>query len=285
MPGRSVARTALTIFILAAGATPRVSGQACQRDSIKWDTVRAVLSLAPGPEAGHDQRETSVYLLIAQGVADHFVAPSPIRFSDWPGTIARPPFKTGRIAPDTFGVNGALQFNVDSMGRLIPGKTTGSTTSLVLNLALVAAMAAADSTGDLPPATLQMVSATHPLQLAVRSTSSVQPRTVPFVSLRLPVMVAETPPIIASPGTLEYPDIALRLERQDNVEFQFVVDTNGLADPASITVLSAHYPEFVEAATWTIKGSRFHPALAHGCPVPVRVRETVKFIRSRSAPP
>jgi TonB family protein len=61
------------------------------------------------------------------------------------------------------------------------------------------------------------------------------------------------------------------------VVLEYVVDTAGRAEPASIRVLQSSHPAFAAAARSSVLGSRYRPARLRGNPVRQLVRQALSF--------
>jgi TonB family protein len=210
-------------------------------------------------------------------VAEHFIAPARLDFTGWPGTFCRRPVDQPGVDTDCFGLSGSLEFNLDSLGRVTTQFATANTASTALNWALSQAVAAASASGDLPVPTKHMWSSKSPLTLTIGSSHAIRPKTVPFLRTMMLGYSIDVPPRMTKPGRAVYPEIALRMRAEDRVVLEYIVDTTGAAEPASIRLVDAHYTEFVEAALRTIRETSFAPALVHGCAMPVLVRQAVVF--------
>jgi len=62
-----------------------------------------------------------------------------------------------------------------------------------------------------------------------------------------------------------------------SVTFEFVIDTAGRADSASIRLVATDHPAFVRSARSALRRCRFAPALSAGHPVPTRNRIMFMF--------
>jgi protein TonB len=62
------------------------------------------------------------------------------------------------------------------------------------------------------------------------------------------------------------------------VELEYVIGSNGRVEAGTIQVGSSSHPAFAFEAKAALLGARFRPALRSGRPVPVRVRQTIRFL-------
>lgn len=87
---------------------------------------------------------------------------------------------------------------------------------------------------------------------------------------RLPQLADEVRP--------EYPPALRGSGLSGLVEFEYVISSRGWIDSATMLVRTSTHPAFSRAAIEALLSARFRPALRHGRPVPVRVRQTVRFL-------
>jgi TonB family protein len=75
----------------------------------------------------------------------------------------------------------------------------------------------------------------------------------------------------------EYPWALAQAAIPGRVELEYVVDTTGLVEPASLHVLRSTHPSFEAAARASVMASRFRPARLNGRVVRQLVRQTLTF--------
>jgi protein TonB len=75
----------------------------------------------------------------------------------------------------------------------------------------------------------------------------------------------------------EYPSALSRAGITGRVELQYVVDTTGHAEAASLRALMSTHPEFEAAARASVLATRFRPARSRGRAVRQLVRQTLSF--------
>jgi TonB family protein len=80
-----------------------------------------------------------------------------------------------------------------------------------------------------------------------------------------------------------YPRHLETLALEGRVVVEFVIDTAGQVEPASIRVLESSHPAFEEAARAAIAGSRFQPARLSRHPVRQLTRQSVRFVSAQRA--
>ncbi|MCC6927699.1 MAG: TonB family protein [Gemmatimonadaceae bacterium] len=74
-----------------------------------------------------------------------------------------------------------------------------------------------------------------------------------------------------------YPPRMLEKRIEGSVGIQYVVDTTGAADIASIVILSATHPDFAESVKHTLPEMRFRPAVMNGRKVRQLVQQMFAF--------
>ena len=106
-------------------------------------------------------------------------------------------------------------------------------------------------------------------------------------------MASEGPPVdpnqVYSEGAVDEPVEALyglpltyprKLQEKDIEGFaivQFVVDTTGRPEPATIRTVQATHDQFGDEAEKSVRGSRYRPGRLRGVPVRVLVRQQFDF--------
>lgn len=89
--------------------------------------------------------------------------------------------------------------------------------------------------------------------------------------------VADEPPLWLAGPALHYPDILRSAGLEGEVEIEVVIGPDGRPDAATLTVLRATHPRFVDAARGAILNSIYRPGRLNGVPVAVVIRQTVRF--------
>jgi protein TonB len=90
----------------------------------------------------------------------------------------------------------------------------------------------------------------------------------------------DDPVTLLAPGHLRYPPVLERAGVSGSVVVEFVVDTLGRVEPASVRVLTSSHPAFEESALEAVLASTFRPARAHGAVVRQLVRQKLAFVAS-----
>jgi TonB family protein len=78
-----------------------------------------------------------------------------------------------------------------------------------------------------------------------------------------------------------YPRHLESLGLEGRVLVEFVIDTAGQVEPASVRILESSHPAFEAAARAAIGGSRFQPARLSGHPVRQLTRQSVRFLSAQ----
>jgi protein TonB len=86
------------------------------------------------------------------------------------------------------------------------------------------------------------------------------------------------PAIVVSQPMPRYPAALESVGIEGLVVVEFVVDTTGRVEPASIRVMESTYPGFESAAQRAIAGSLFRPAHIRSVPVRQLTRQSVRFV-------
>jgi TonB family protein len=75
-----------------------------------------------------------------------------------------------------------------------------------------------------------------------------------------------------------YPDVLQASGLSGMVELEYVITSSGRVDSASIVPGTSTHPAFTRSAVAALRRARFRPALSGGSPVPVRVRQRIRFV-------
>jgi protein TonB len=87
----------------------------------------------------------------------------------------------------------------------------------------------------------------------------------------------DQPATVISQPRPRYPSVLQAAGLTGQVTIEFVIDTTGRVEPASVRIVASSHPGFESSATETILGSRFHPGKVRGMPVRQLFRQTVAF--------
>ncbi len=218
------------------------------------------------------------YLLLADAIRAHLVHPVAVDLPDWAHALFRLRYDLGRQnAVQSFDVNGEVDFQLDSLGHLLPATLRVNTGSLLLDGELTNAVQTADSTGELSITPAAFHASKRPIELAVVASADAVPQSIPFALWKTPVEVLETPPSTRLGMFLDYPSLAAANGSQGNVQTQFIVDATGRVEPGSARVLRSNDAEFNRTTIRAIEATTFRPGLSRGCPVRVLVQVNVMY--------
>jgi TonB family protein len=101
--------------------------------------------------------------------------------------------------------------------------------------------------------------------------------TTPVLSCAREESCAQSRPKLIFSPPLKYPRVPRREGKQGRVWLQFIVDTSGLVDSASIRVLLSDGADFTDQAIATIVRAKFAPATVDGRPISVRSDVEFRF--------
>jgi periplasmic protein TonB len=88
---------------------------------------------------------------------------------------------------------------------------------------------------------------------------------------------SDTPPILQRAMEPRYPEELSRSGMSGVVDLEYEVRADGRVNPVSIRVIWSTHPAFARSAREAIQGARFRPARRLGRPVPVMVRQRIRF--------
>ena len=200
-------------------------------------------------------------------------------------------------------LRGMYAATLTAEGRVVEVSTTGGARNSAFDAAVIAAMSAIDSTDQLSPALagLPKDDMRIRVEIAARDTtakpgsgvlesvmiSAMSSATrnpdappsfaplppdsgmaIPLFGFRVPVR-AVTGRLAQIPGfgALRYPQSQRKPGNRGQSQLSFVVDTDGMAEPASVQVVNATQREFAEAALNATPKFRFRPLEVNGCKV------------------
>ena len=274
----------LSLFVLLPGA---VLGQtpllpSCAADStLPRATVRATIALAPPLRVKPRSTEALGYLLLAQAIAQHFVPPDTLDLPLWPGTFCTfcPTSSSSWHSPrpDFLGLSGQLLFAVDSAGQADSSSVQATSTSVLLNAALLQALHHARAAGEvlLPRAPRQKRPTTASLDLL--SSTDTLPGAIPLVAIRLIGLRVDSVARRVTTSYPVYPPAADSLQVSDTVLLEFIIDTIGRVVPWSLRLREGQYREFIEEAIKAVLRATYAPARTQGCSLPLLVQQRVAF--------
>jgi protein TonB len=86
------------------------------------------------------------------------------------------------------------------------------------------------------------------------------------------------PAVVLSQPMPQYPAALASVGVEGRVLVQFVIDTTGKVEPASINIVDSTHPAFESVARRAISGSNFRPAHLSSVPVRQLTRQSVRFV-------
>jgi protein TonB len=95
--------------------------------------------------------------------------------------------------------------------------------------------------------------------------------------------LADPAQVISQPAPT-YPRLLQQAGISGAVELQFIIDTLGRVEPASVKVLNSSHDPFAEEAVKAIKDSRFRPGRQRGEPIRQLVQQRVRFEAPETPP-
>lgn len=95
------------------------------------------------------------------------------------------------------------------------------------------------------------------------------------------VAAVDEPPLRLAGPALRYPDMLRRAGIEGQVVLEFVIDSTGRVEPASLKVISASNRAFESPAREVIVRSRFRPGRVRGIAVRVLVQQSITFAIQR----
>ncbi|HKP50042.1 MAG TPA: energy transducer TonB [Gemmatimonadales bacterium] len=109
----------------------------------------------------------------------------------------------------------------------------------------------------------------------VGGTGKVTPDAIYRASTDLPGF---EPAAVVSQPAPQYPAALQSVGLEGKVEVEFVIDTTGRVQPASMKMIESTYPAFEAEARRVLAGSTFRPAHLSGVPVRQLTRQAIRFV-------
>jgi hypothetical protein len=263
---------------LAAGAT-----------ETRRNPLYAVAEL--GYEAPDTARQYAVSLL--SELERTFRLPAPIAFNAW----VWPDEHGDSLTVPTMANEAMLTIGPD--GRLVRVALSQASLVAAIDSALLSALRVAlQSGGVLPPSvhgisndlTIFVALAIRPIPGADRSPEESQPAKRPVMPMRraveLPLLMLELPikrfstrPRIDLKRSAQpkYPDDLRQAGLEGDVEFEYVVGSDGLVVPQTIRVIGGTERRFAAAVVEALRGLRVVPGEIDGCPVSILASQRFSF--------
>ncbi len=275
----TAASCALAVAAPAPAQTPPDSAACRQRLSApSGDSAVVQLSLIVTPFDTAQHVSGIAQSLLGEGVRQLLVLPPVLRLDVYDGRLITTAVPT---------IDGVYRATWHRDGRLTSARVVGGTRNEPLDRALIAAIAALDSSQLMPPPDSAALGDADSVDLrilltpeAVWSTSRDGGMQLPdeagvtrLVRLRVPVRrvthgLVVMPPPVPPPYPAELKDEGTDGE----VDVQFVVDANGHPDMRTVKVERADALPFVQAALRALPGYRFSPLMIEGCAVAASIQ-------------
>jgi TonB family protein len=273
----SVLATLLAVQSVAdAGPAP------CRFDTAASMAQRTVaIGLAPGWRAKQFSATKPVpqtYLFAADAVRQYYKPPAIISLPFW---AKIPTMRTIGDSLDTVGqgLDGVLMFRLTATGQLADTNIFVATASPEFNASLVSAIRRADSASafPLPDGEVKRDNGRIILRIADVNRADSTAHAIGLVRIAVPILAIDQWAERLNDPPMSYPDVSIEEGENDDVTVQFVVNTNGRADTASLRILQGGHREFMISALQALAATRFKPASIGGCPVPQLVQQQYTY--------
>ncbi len=277
----------LALFALlastAAAQTPGDSSACRQRlaaPSADSDMVQLSLGVAPF-DAMHPVSPVDESLL-GQGVRQMLVLPPVLALDVYDGQLGITSYPT---------VSGVYRVTWRRDGHFADARVVGGTRNGPVDRAILAAIAALDTSEMMPPPDSVALAGADSIDLRLVLTPEAvwsarhprgdlppEPGVTRLVRLRVPSRRVTRPLDVVSPHPAPvYPPELRKAGIQGEVDVQFVVDAAGVLDMRTVQLVRADVVEFVEPALAALRAYRFRPLMVEGCAVAATVRMPFAF--------
>lgn len=277
------ARPALLIaLVAAAGAAGRAAAQVpCAFDTaahVETVRLRALLEVT---EALDTQGATALPLRpVSVAVGTFLEAPRGLVLPAW---IGAPPALLIAGEQDAYDsallalLRSDLEFSLDRKGRLDRAVWRQRALLPGLDSALALALYRAEEAGALGAAAERAAARDRRLRARLELSTRPAGTSVELFAVTIRALRVERPASLVTPLRPIYPREALRQRADGAVEAVFLVDARGEAPAERVIIRFASDREFLLPARQLITGSAFRPAEVDGCPVPMLLRERIRF--------
>jgi hypothetical protein len=264
-----------------------VRSSAGTADSQNVEVLLAVRAFDPARELSRDYREQ-----LAMGIRQFMVLPRPLALDTYDNNVAA---NSGdEHAPDHFGalaLNATYRTMLSRDGRLLYSRAVGGATTPDFDRAVLAAMAALDTSGLLPKppggvkwftgSVAELVVLVVPRELA-RAPGKIYPSdtmlSVPLLKFRTPIERLDRNVRRVGGPSPRYPRDMQANAIEAKVMLQFVVDADGRTDMSTLQVLAPVPPlDFVKSVVASITHTHFDPLVIRGCAVRSLVQQPFVF--------
>ena len=242
------------------------------------DTATRLVHLSLGdplPKAGSASRAWAENALGA--IAAHLRPPATLTVPE----LDRYPFyvEPGRVDEGGPGLDGSVVTTMGRDGRIGLVARTAASGAAELDVALLDAVAAADSVGDLPPLPPGR-GVSGILRVRVHTGTRTDRVSIPVLRVRLPFARAAVPPVPADKRAgpaPRYPTRARDAGVTGVALAQFVVDSTGRARMPTLRFLELTDEQFGDAVRAVLPQWKFEPARVNGCARPQLVQLPFHF--------
>ena len=104
-----------------------------------------------------------------------------------------------------------------------------------------------------------------------------QPAHLPSADEVYDSTTVDAQPMLVAAGAHKYPEHLERAGKGGTVSFQFIIDTLGRADSASVRTIQSTNSDFQAAALTLLLTSRWQPAVKDGRRVAMRTQQVITF--------
>jgi len=265
---------AASLLMAVPAAWSQDTAPACVLDSAAHRRAFDLyLSLAAPRTASAEEQEA--YQAIAIAIASVFQQPTSVSLPGWPGTFV--PFDVDSADPVQayLGLAGSLELNLDRDGHLVTDAVHVVSGSPEVAFGLRQAVRSAAAQGELPRLTRAQWPQHGRVHFQLLESQRPIPDAVAIVHVKIQGLAVDELPRLVRPAVGDSP--ALASDVWDEAVWEFVIAPTGRAIPSSFSLLKAKFSEYAEAARDILVRSVFQPAMIDGCPVPMLVREAVRF--------
>ena len=255
-------------------------------DSQTVEVVLAVRAFSPGHELSRDYRE-----LLSAGIRQFITLPAPLVLDTFDDNVAANAESERLPRFAALALNATYRTMLTRDGRLLNSRAVGGATTPDFDRAMLAALAALDTSGLLPKppagatwftgdvAEIVVLVTPRPVSRAPGKTypTDTMPA-VPLLSFRTPIERLDGSVRRAHGPVPKYPPDMEAQGTEAKVMLQFVVDANGKADMSTLQVLAPVPPiDFVRSAVASVTDTHFKPMTIRGCPVRSLVQQPFLF--------
>jgi hypothetical protein len=255
-------------------------------DSQTVEVVIAVRAFDPARELSRDYRE-----MLSMGVRQFIAVPMPLGLDTYDENVAANGEDEHVPHFAALALNATYRTMLSRDGRLLNSRAVGGATTPDFDRAVLAALAALDTSGLLPKPSAsakwftgdvaELVVSVTP-RPASRAPGKTYPTdtmpSAPLFKFRTPIERLDGSVHRASGPFPKYPLDMQKRGIEAKVMLQFVVDADGRTDMSTLQVLAPVPPiDFVKSAVTSLGETHFKPMIIRGCPVRSLVQQPFLF--------